>query len=56
MAWRLLENVAYSSSHILEGSLAVLVIIKHLKGFCCMLGIQKVLQVFWQDVIPEEVT
>ena len=52
MTGRLLENVAYSSPHILEGGLPILVVIKHLKGFRCMLGIQKVVQVFWQYVAP----
>lgn len=48
----LLEDIADSRSHILQRGMAILIIIQHPKRFGCMLGIQKMLQILWKNVVP----
>ena len=46
------EDGTHSSTDISEGSLAIFVIIQHVKSLSSMLGIQKVLHVLRQNIVP----
>ena len=47
-----LEDGADGIAHICEGNLSIFIIVQHVKGLGCMLGIHEVLNVFDYNVGP----